>query len=62
MLSNNCDLEFFSGLCTILGLDVHPQLLRRNLGVAAAAQNNANDEQDDSDDNYIYVLDFSDEE
>lgn len=62
-------ISIVSGLCMIMGLDVHPQLTRGNHGVAAAAQNNVQNDPndnhsdiDDDDDDEVYVLDISDEE
>lgn len=63
-----CDFSIVSGLCMILGLEVHARLTRRNHGVAAAAvavaaaapNNNADDNQNDSDsdsdDDYVLVV------
>ncbi|XP_031620919.1 uncharacterized protein LOC116339277 [Contarinia nasturtii] len=52
----------YKGLCTVLGLDIHPQLLRPQ-NQNAAVQNQAADDEDSSDDeDYVYVLDVSDDD
>lgn len=65
-----CDFSIVSGLCIILGLEVHARLTRRNHGVAAAtaavaaaaaapnnnADDNQNDSDSDSDDDYVLVV------
>lgn len=60
-------ISIISGLRMIMGLDVHPNLSRRNHGEAEAAQNNAEDDHngsgtdsDSDDDDYAYVLDLPD--
>lgn len=64
-------ISIVSGLCMIMGLDVHSQLSRWNYGVAAAAKNiveddNNNNNQDESDndddDDCVHVIDVSDVE
>ncbi|XP_031639664.1 uncharacterized protein LOC116351669 [Contarinia nasturtii] len=52
----------YKGPCTVLRLDIHPQLLRPQ-NQNAAVQNQAADDGDSSDDeDYVYVLDVSDDD